>query len=173
MHVEEASGVVRHAEYLAIESLGDFEAMAQALIAALPSSGPIFAYNASFEAGVLTSLADRVSSSGDALRAFVARLVDLLPVTREAYYHRDMRGSWSIKSVMPTISADLGYEHLDEVQAGDGAQLAFLELRSQGITLARAAALRSALLRYCAHDTWVMVVLRRFLCGEPLQLSAE
>jgi len=36
-------------------------------------------------------------------------LVDLLPVTRAAYYHRDMRGSWSIKSVMPTIDAKLGY----------------------------------------------------------------
>ncbi len=50
----------------------------------------------------------------------------------ECYYHRDMKGSWSIKKVMPTISADLGYEHLDEVKEGGGAQLALLELRSGG-----------------------------------------
>jgi hypothetical protein len=92
--------------------------MANTLIAALPSSGPIFAYNASFEAGVLEFLAYRVSSAADTLRAYVARLVDLLPVTKEAYYHRDMKGSWSIKSVVPTIAAELGYEHLGKLCTG-------------------------------------------------------
>jgi hypothetical protein len=133
----------------------------------------VFAYNSSFEARVLEFLAEHVPSLATPLLAIAERLIDLLPITRDAYYHRDMQGSWSIKRVMPTISAELGYEHLEEVQEGDGAQLAFLELRSQRIAPERAAALRSALLRYCAHDTWVMVVLRRFLCGEPLQLSAE
>jgi hypothetical protein len=79
-----------------------------------------------------------------------------------------MRGSWSIKSVMPTIDAALAYERLAEVQEGEGAQLAFLELRSAALIPERAHSLRAALLRYCAHDTWVMVVLRRFLCGERL-----
>jgi hypothetical protein len=77
-----------------------------------------------------------------------------------------MRGSWSIKAVMPTIAAELGYRHLDEVQEGDGAQLAFLELRDGSVKPERADTLRRALFRYCEHDTWVMVVLRRFLCEE-------
>ncbi len=65
-------------------------------------------------------------------------------------------------------AASLGYEHLDEVQAGDGAQLAFLELRSDDIARERACVLRQALLKYCLLDTWSMVVLRRLLCGEAL-----
>lgn len=136
------------------------------MLAALPAEGAIFAYNASFEAGVLERLADRLPAQASALRGVAQRLVDLLPIARQAYYHRDMRGSWSIKSVMPTIAPELGYETLDEVQEGDGAQRAFLELRSADIGEERKAELRSALLRYCAHDTWVMVILRRFLCGE-------
>ena len=166
VHVELGPTDIRHDEYLAIESFGDFDTMAHALIAAIPSTGPIFAYNASFEAAVLNRLADRLPEHDDALRGLAGRLVDLLPVTREAYYHRDMQGSWSIKNVMPTISPELGYERLDEVQGGDAAQLAFLELRSPTVSMERAKILRSALLRYCAHDTWAMVVLRRFLCGE-------
>ena len=170
VHVEHSQDDVRHAEYLAIENFGDFEAMSQALIAALPLSGPIFSYNASFEERVLIRLAEWVPTQEAGLRGLAGRLVDLLPVTRGAYYHRDMRGSWSIKSVIPTIDAKLGYELLDEVQEGDGAQQAFSELRGHDVPPERSLALRSALLRYCRHDTWVMVVLRRFLCGDPLEV---
>jgi hypothetical protein len=168
VHVEYSPDDVRHREYLAIDNFGDFEAMARLLISVLPTSGPIFAYNASFEERVLLRLADWAPAHADQLRGIAERLVDLLPITREAYYHRDMRGSWSIKSVMPTIDKRFGYEHLEEVQEGDGAQQAFLELRSNGVTQERSEALRSALFQYCGHDTWVMVMLRRFLCGEPI-----
>jgi len=134
-------------------------------IAALPAAGPVFAYNASFEERVLGRLAELVPRRAAALLQIAGRLIDLLPVTRDAYYHRDMRGSWSIKSVMPTIDASLGYEHLGEIQEGDGAQRAFLELRSGTLAKEKAERLRAALIKYCRHDTWVMVVLRRFLCG--------
>jgi hypothetical protein len=173
VHVEIEPDDVRHAEFLAIENFGDFHALAQALIAALPAAGPIFAYNASFEEGVLSRMAELLPAQASVLRGLAGRLVDLLPVTRAAYYHRDMRGSWSIKSVVPTIDAELGYERLDEVQEGEAAQLAFLELRSPTVSPERERALRAALLKYGRHDTWVMVVLRRFLCGEPLRVAGR
>jgi hypothetical protein len=172
VHVENAPDDVRHAEYLAIESFGDFEALARALIAVLPAQGPIFAYNSGFEERVLLRLAELVPGQAAALRALAERLVDLLPITRAAYYHRDMRGSWSIKKVIPTIAPELSYEQLDEVREGDGAQCAFLELRSATVKPERERELRAALLKYCRHDTWVMVILRRFLCGAPLNAAA-
>jgi len=171
--VESGPTDIWHAEYLAIESFGDFDALTRALIAAIPPEGPIFAYNASFEKAIINSLADRLPGQDGALRRMAERLVDLLPITREAYYHRDMHGSWSIKDVMPTILPELGYERLAEVQEGDGAQLAFLELRDPKISAERAQNLRRALLRYCAHDTWVMVVLRRFLCGDSTLIPEQ
>jgi hypothetical protein len=173
VHVEDVAGAVRHAEYLAIDNFGDFEDLAQALIAVLPTQGPVFAYNASFEEGVLLRLAELAPSQTAALRAIAARLVDLLPVVRETYYHRDMRGSWSLKSVVPTIDPDLGYEYLDDVQEGDRAQQAFLELRSGRLAQVEAERLHAALLRYCRHDTWVMVILRRFLCGQTIGLAED
>jgi hypothetical protein len=118
-------------------------------------------------------LAELAPSQTAALRAIAARLVDLLPVVRETYYHRDMRGSWSLKSVVPTIDPDLGYEYLDDVQEGDRAQQAFLELRSGRLAQVEAERLHAALLRYCRHDTWVMVILRRFLCGQTIGLAED
>jgi Domain of unknown function(DUF2779) len=168
LHVEEAPGTVRHAEYLATAHLEDLSRLAGALLREVPEAGALFAYNASFEKGVLLRMADRVPAHASALRELAGRLVDLLPVTRAAYYHRDMRGSWSIKSVLPTLAPELGYDTLSEVQEGDGAQRALLELRAGTPSTARRAELEQALLRYCERDTWALVLLRRFLCGEAL-----
>jgi hypothetical protein len=159
---------VEHVEYLAIETFGDFKGMADALLAAVPDSGPVFAYNAPFEHRVLSDLADRLPELAVGLRQVAERLVDLLAVTRSAYYHRDMKGSWSLKAVLPTIAPHLDYQGLAEVQEAGGAQLAFMLLREGKLTAARKEALRTALLEYCGRDTWALVVLRRFLCGEAL-----
>jgi hypothetical protein len=166
VHVEEARDKVRHAEYLAIESFGDLKPLAQALLGAIPDSGPVFAYNASFERAVLQYVADRVPTLANALRELAERLVDLYRITLAAYYHRDMRGSWSIKAVLPTIDSGLSYDELGEIAEGGAAQLAFLEARDSKTSTERRRALRDGLQAYCERDTWGMVVLRRFLSGE-------
>lgn len=166
LHVESAAGALEHFEYLDTEHFGDFDHVAAALIAAMPPAGPIFVYNLSFERGVLQRLAERLPQRAMALDAIRERLYDLLPVTRNAYYHRDMRGSWSIKNVLPTIDPTLAYDTLDEVREGEAAQLAFLELRDQRIAPARREQLMQRLRDYCRRDTFGMVILRRFLAGE-------
>ena len=171
LHVEHSASELKHTEFLAIESFGDFEALAHALLAGLPDSGPVFAYNAPFERRVLEQLAARVPGQSAGLQEVAGRLVDLLPVTRAAYYHRDMKGSWSIKAVLKTIAPDLAHEKLAEVQEGEGAQLAFVLLRSGQLSAARRNEMQSALLKYCARDSWALVVLRRFLCGENLDAA--
>ena len=168
IHIEDSASSVRHAEFLGVDNFGDVDALATALLAALPDSGPVFAYNASFERDVLTWLADRLPALANAFRDVASRLVDLLPITRAAYYHRDMKGSRSLKAVLPTIDPALDYGDLGEVQEGDGAQLAFLQMRSGTLSAARKAELSGALLKYCERDSWGLVVLRRFLSGEAL-----
>jgi hypothetical protein len=97
------------------------------------------------------------------------RLVDLLPLVQAHYYHPDMRGSWSLKSVLPTIAPDLAYdEGLGAVQEGLGAQdawaaLAGLAPEAAGGGEQRRQSLRAALLAYCARDTLAVARLVRFL----------
>ncbi|NYT80652.1 DUF2779 domain-containing protein [Alcaligenaceae bacterium] len=93
------------------------------------------------------------------LLAIVDRMVDLLPITREHYYHPDIRGSFSIKAVLPTIAPNLTYDGLEQVQDGGMAQQVWLvlvqgDLRSE---------LRQGLLDYCERDTYGLVVLADFL----------
>jgi hypothetical protein len=166
LHVESAAGELQHFDYLDIETFGDFERLVAALLAAVPAAGPVFVYNLSFERGVLQRLAERLPAHAAALEALCERLYDLWPVTKDAYYHRDMRGSWSIKDVLPTLDPALAYDTLEEVRHGEAAQLAFLELRDRNVAPARHAQLTQRLRDYCRRGTQGMVVLRRFLAGE-------
>ena len=173
VHVEDTKGNLSHAEHLSLEAFGDFDPLAKNLVDAIPRQGPVFAYNATFERKVLEGLATWLPKRGAGLRSIAQRLVDLLPVTKAAYYHRDMMGSWSIKNVLPTLAPELGYSTLGEVQGGEEAQMAFLELREPSTTAVRREKLKQELLAYCRRDTLGLVVLRRFLCEEPLDLSGD
>ena len=87
-----------------------------------------------------------------------ARIVDLLPVTRANYYHPAMRGSWSLKAVLPTIGLDLDYAAL-AVANGGMAQNAYLEIIAPQTPDEQKEKLRQDLLDYCALDTYGLVRL--------------
>ncbi len=167
-HSETADGEITHDAFLSVDGNDPRRACAEALIAHLstPSSrdGSIVAYNAGFERGCIIALAKSFSDLAGELKAIAARVVDLLPVTRSGYYHRDQRGSWSIKKVLPTIAPELNYANL-EVGDGEAAQLAWREAASPETTTDRRNAIKAALLEYCERDTWAMVVLLRRLLG--------
>ena len=165
LHIEESDGgPTAHHKFLKIDGGDPRVACAQALVAHVPEAGAIIAYNAGFERSVLKELAAAVPSHAKALLDMAARTVDLLPVARAHWYHRDQRGSWSIKAVLPTIAQGLGYESL-EVKDGGEAQEAFLEAISTDCPPERRWALEEALKAYCERDTWAMVVLKRKLEG--------
>lgn len=160
-HVEQGKGIVEHQEFLAAETSDPRRAFAEALIATLKATGPVLVYNAGFESGRLRELAESFPDLSPAIEAIRNRIVDLLPLARKHYYHRDMRGSWSLKAVLPTIAPELAYDGL-EVADGGMAQEAYLEIIAPETTPARAQELREALLVYCERDTWAMVRLTQF-----------
>jgi hypothetical protein len=140
-------------------------AFAESLVDAVGSVGMILVYNAAFERGVIMQLAEQFDDLAPALHAIARRLFDLLPLTRENYYHPAMKGSWSIKRVLPTIAPDLDYGNLESVQSGDMVEPAYFEMVDPETTAERKAELRDALLLYCARDTLAMVRLAAFLGG--------
>jgi hypothetical protein len=99
---------------------------AERLLATLGKTGAIIVYSA-YERRILDGLARAFPDLADPLRAVADRLFDLLPLTRAHYYHPAMKGSWSIKAVLPTVAPDLDYGALGEVQDGTSAQAAYAE----------------------------------------------
>jgi hypothetical protein len=135
------------------------------LVANCGDHGPVFVYSAPFEKGRISELADRFPALASPLLAIHARIVDLLPIARNRYYHPSQQGSWSIKAVLPAAVPELSYDQLAGVQDGGMAMVAFVEAISPEITLERKAELEEQLLAYCQLDTLAMVRLWQLFSG--------
>ena len=156
-HVDRGKGGLEHTEFLSTDG-ADPRAACAAALASLPAAGAVVAWNAQFERSCLWRLASAVPEHATTLRMLADRLVDLLPVARRHYYHRDMRGSWSIKAVLPTLAPELNYNQLDGARSAVEAQDAYLEAIDVTIPPERRELLRHGLLNYCRFDTMAMVV---------------
>jgi|JI10StandDraft_1071094.scaffolds.fasta_scaffold104719_2 hypothetical protein len=163
-HVELEGGELEHVEALDVTGTDPRSSIAEHL-AALPREGTVVAWNASFERRCLRNLAEACPDYREPLTSLADRTVDLLPVAKANYYHRDQRGSFSIKAVLPTLCPELSYADL-AVADGGQAQLAYLEATSDICTLDRKAALESSLKEYCARDTFAMLEIFRKLSGD-------
>ncbi len=130
----------------------------ETLLQAAGTTGAVVVWNQAFEATRIRELAEMFPPHAKALNNIIDRMVDLLPIYREHYYHPAMMGSWSIKAVLPTIAPDLDYSNL-EVGDGGAAQEAYLRAISPSVSDVEREALRLALLTYCERDTWAMVRL--------------
>jgi hypothetical protein len=160
-----------HEAFLDLTGNDPSEAIAHALPDACGDNGPVFAYNAGFEKRRIEELATRFPEMSSRLLAIRERIVDLLPIAESRYYHPAQHGSWSIKSVLPTIAPDLTYDNLKGVQEGGAAMEAFLEAISPPTTAPRKAVLRKQLLAYCALDTLAMVRMWAFFsCRTELEI---
>jgi len=173
-HIERAQGIFEHIEFLDLSGNDPSIPCIERMIAAIPpdDTGPIFVYYQTYEAGRLRELAERHPQYRARVDQYLARLVDLHPIVRANYYHPAMRGSFSIKAVLPTIAPDLNYEALDEVTDGTAAQVAYLYAAlDPQTTLERKTELCARLLIYCKQDTWAMVEVAYFLLrlGRPIR----
>lgn len=173
-HIEHSPGVFEHAEFLDLTgndpSLGCIERMREVI--SPEGDGPIFVYYQTYEKLRLEELGMRHPEHNDLMHAYVARLFDLHPIVKQHFYHPQMRGSFSIKHVLPVITSDLGYEDLDEVQEGVGAQVAYLYATlDPNTTEERKVSLEAQLRQYCRLDTWAMVEVAYFLArdGRPVR----
>lgn len=164
LHVEDNDGHIEHRGFLDLSGDDPRRACAEALVSMVPGAGAVVTYSASFERRCVRQLADLYPDLSAALLSIERRVVDLLPVARACWYHRDQRGSWSIKQVLPTMASDLAYASL-EVADGIAAQAAYLEAIGPEITKERRADLAAALESYCQLDTEAMIVVHHRLVG--------
>lgn len=159
-HVETPGGGLRHEGFLDTSGDPPMRSFAESLLTTLGNKGPILHYH-HFEKTILKLLSKLFPDLSNPLEGLIGRLVDLLPIARSHYYHPAMKGSWSIKSVLPCVAPDLSYSSFEEVMDGQAAQRAYLEIIDPENSDDRRKKLEEELKSYCQLDTLAMVRLAR------------
>lgn len=155
LHIQIA-GQTSHYEFLAEPGSDPREEFASRLIQDLAGCESILVYNQAFEKRIINELAGYLPEKAKELKLTTHRIVDLMaPFQAKNYYTKEMKGSYSIKTVLPALVPELSYKNL-EISDGGMAMQKYAQL--QGMTdQVEIDKVKAILLEYCKMDTWAMV----------------
>jgi len=152
-------GSLVHKEFLAKEGEDPVRALAENLCRDISKDVCTLAYYEPFEKHRLIDLAYIFPDLEDHLMNIHDGIKDLIvPFSSGYYYTKAMKGSNSIKSVLPAMFPDdpeLDYHALNLIQSGGDVMSIFPELHKKPAD--EIAETRAALLAYCRLDTLAMV----------------
>lgn len=169
LHILEQNGQIRHEDFL-FQSDGDpRRALAEALVAAMPATGTILAYNAKFEAQVCQEIGLLFPDLQPQLQSIIDRLQDPWLLLKDNLYHPAFKSSYSLKSVAPALlGSEYDYKHL-AIKDGLEAQAAFIKMVNSE-KIGEKMQLDKDLRIYCGADTINLIKLYQYL-ATMLKLS--
>ena len=158
IHKDDGKGNLEHFEFLAEVGADPRYELALNLIKFIPQDACVLAYNMSFEKRVIRRLAVNYPQVSNELMAIHDNIKDLMaPFVSKSYYHPKMRGSYSIKYVLPALVPEFesAYKDLNLIHHGGEAMQAYEAMAFMNET--QRDAYKQALLAYCRLDTLAMV----------------
>ena len=156
LHIQKTPlSLIEHREYLADSTEDPRIRLIEQLIQDCGIIGDILVYNIGFEKGKLNDLIDVFPRYSIELRGIVNRLKDLMiPFQKKWYYTPEMKGSHSIKAVLPALVPELSYSDLD-IKEGNTASNLFLSMVNRTFE-GDEVETRKQLIEYCKMDTLAM-----------------
>lgn len=132
----------------------------------LGPTGSVIVWNKAFEHARNEEMAELQPAYADFLHDVNRRMVDLADVVKEGWWaHPRFNGSWSLKSVLPVVAPELGY---DQLEIGDGGTASESWIQAMiddeaTMTNAERRATLAALDEYCHQDSLAMVRIWEYL----------
>ena len=159
--IQEEGAPLEHKEFLAeVDDKNMIRNFAESVINNIPEDGSVIVYNQKFEKSLVNEkLAIMYTDLKEEIERINGNMVDFMkPFEQRSYYTKEMKGSYSIKYVLPALFPNdpkLDYSNLELIHKGDEASGAFLTLKNQ--TPEKQKEIRNALLKYCELDTYALV----------------
>lgn len=126
------------------------------LLKVINGKGDVLVYNKTFEITRLNEIARDYPKYADEIEKLISRIKDLMvPFQKKYYVAPEMKGSYSIKAVLPSLVPELSYDDL-EINEGGLASIAYESLQTE-TDLMFIAEIRQQLIEYCKLDTFGMV----------------
>lgn len=116
-HVEQAPGDFTHHAFLDLSGQSPLSSFVEALFRTAGTTGAVVVWNQAFEATRIRELAEMFPLHAKALNNIIDRMVDLLPIYREHYYHPASHlSTWVVDQGRP--SNDRARSRLFESRSG-------------------------------------------------------
>ncbi len=162
--VEKASDLM-HYEFLGTPPEDPRPEFIQALLSRIGESGSIIVWNQAFEITRLKEIARDFPEYATRIETLFDRFADLMvPFRRKHLYMPEMKGSYSLKTVLPALVADLSYSDLN-IQEGGTASLTYESLYYD-TDPESISEKKDSLLKYCEMDSLSMVRILQLLESE-------
>ena len=157
-HVQDERGEWMQHAWLADGPEDPRPELVRRLAAACAGARTLLAWSADFERTCLRRIAECLPQHAGAVEGMLARLADALPLVRDHVYHPGFHGSFGLKSVLPVLVPELGFDDL-EIRDGMAASrdLEWLLLEPGRVPATDRERIREALRSYCERDTWGVV----------------
>ena len=158
--ISEEGAPIEHKEFLAdVDDENLIRTFAESMINDMSEDGSVIVYNKGFEATRNREIGEMYPDLQEEMERINSNIVDLMvPFRSRNYYTKEMKGSYSIKYVLPALYPDdpeLDYVNLPLIHNGGEASEAFLSLKDK--TPEHQKEIRDGLLEYCKLDTLAMV----------------
>jgi len=155
--IHAAGGEPEHREFLHTDPSNPIEFFSRRLKFDIGDTGSVIVWNKSFEGKCNASLAEALPELAEFLLGINRRFFDLMEVvSKRMYVHKDFRGRYSIKKVLPVLVPELTYSTL---AIGDGgtATSAWGRMVFETPDEIEKQTIQEHLLEYCKLDTLAMV----------------
>ena len=160
LHIQpEKDGKLTHIGFLHTDTVDPRPEFIKALIQNCGDRGSVLVYNQAYESRINRELARDFPEYTSDLEKINDRMVDLLVPFRSRYlYHPEMKGSASLKSVLPAFVPDMTYDGLG-IQDGEMASIRYLSCIKNSVSGDEKKKIYEDLRQYCAQDTLAEVRL--------------
>jgi hypothetical protein len=164
LHIQKQKGAApEYVEFLHTQVSDPRPELIKALIAKCGDKGSVVVYNQAYESRINDELGRDFPVNRSDLENINARMVDLLVPFRSRYlYHPQMKGSASLKSVLPAFVPEMSYDDL-EISDGEMASIRYLSCIKNIVPDEEKQKIFSNLKMYCCRDTLAEVKLLEVL----------
>ncbi|HOJ19768.1 MAG TPA: DUF2779 domain-containing protein [Ignavibacteriaceae bacterium] len=143
-----------HKEYLAESDCAKDprKEFIEKLLSDLNGANTIIVYNQAFEITRLNEIARDFPQYEVEIEKVISKIIDLMkPFQNKSYYTPEMKGSYSIKAVLPALIPEMKYEDLAISDGGTASRI--FESLFNNCDLIRQVEIRNALYLYCKLDS--------------------
>ena len=164
LHIQKKKdGKLKHIEFLHTDATDPRPDFVKSLTENCGEKGSVIVYNQTFESGINNQLSADFPEYSDRIDNITGRMVDLIVPFRSRWlYHPAMKGSASLKDVLPAFVPELSYEDMP-ISDGGTASLRYLSCLKEKATNDDKAKIFQQLKDYCYQDTLAEVKLLEVL----------